>query len=67
MTEIKVRADGPLLVEGDDVALVDWNGRPYSVDRRPVALCRCGGSANRPFCDGSHRGLNFKASEAAPA
>jgi CDGSH-type Zn-finger protein len=66
MPEIKVRRDGPLLVAGDDVTLVDWNGEPYPIARRPFALCRCGASADRPFCDGSHKGLDFKASEAAP-
>jgi CDGSH-type Zn-finger protein len=66
MPEIKVRRDGPLLVAGGDVTLVDWNGKPYPIARRPFALCRCGASADRPFCDGSHKGLDFKASEAAP-
>jgi len=66
MPEIKVRRDGPLLVAGGDVTLVDWNGKPYPIARRPFALCRCGASADRPFGDGSHKGLDFKASEAAP-
>ena len=66
MPEIKVRRDGPLLVAGGDVTLVEWNGNPYPIARRPFALCRCGASADRPFCDGSHKGLDFKASEAAP-
>ncbi len=66
MAEIKVRENGPYLVIGDDVTLVDWNGAPYPIARRPFALCRCGASENRPFCDGSHKTIGFEAAEAAP-
>ena len=66
MAEIKVRENGPYLVVGDDVTLVDWNGNAYPVDRHPFALCRCGASENRPFCDGSHKTVDFQACEAAP-
>lgn len=65
MSEIKVRESGPYLVSGDDVTLVDWNGERYPVPKRPFALCRCGASATRPFCDGAHNQIEFKASEAA--
>ena len=65
MANIKVRENGSLLVEGDDVTLVDWNGNPYALAKRPFALCRCGASARKPFCDGAHRTVGFKASEAA--
>jgi CDGSH-type Zn-finger protein len=67
MASIKVRQSGPYLVEGDDVTLVDWNGNAYQIPKRPFALCRCGGSANKPFCDGSHRTNGFQATEAAAA
>ena len=66
MAVIKVRENGSYRVDGDDVTLVDWNGNPYPIAKRPFALCRCGASANRPFCDGAHRTINFAASEAAP-
>ena len=66
MAEIKVRQNGPYLVTGDDVTLVDWNGDPYPTARRPFALCRCGLSKNRPFCDGAHNAAGFEAAEAAP-
>jgi CDGSH-type Zn-finger protein len=66
MTTIKVRHNGPYVIEGDDVKVVDWNGREYPIERRPVALCRCGLSKNRPFCDRSHRDLPFNAPESAP-
>jgi CDGSH-type Zn-finger protein len=65
MATIKVRQNGPYLVEGDDVTVVDWNGAAYQIAKRPFALCRCGGSANKPFCDGTHRNNGFTAAEAA--
>ena len=66
MARIKIRKNGPLLVSGDDVTLVDWNGETYPIDTRPFVLCRCGASEKRPFCDGSHNGIRFEAAEAAP-
>ena len=66
MTTITVRQNGPYLVEGDDVKLVDWNGNQYlPVNRVRFALCRCGGSTNKPFCDGTHSRIGFRAAEAA--
>ena len=65
MATIKVRQNGPYLVEGDDVTVVDWNGASYQIARRPFALCRCGGSTNKPFCDGTHSRIGFAAAEAA--
>ena len=66
MATIKARENGPLLVEGDDVRLIDWNGNEYPIDKRPFVLCRCGQSKNRPFCDGTHKVIGFQAHEAAP-
>lgn len=63
MAIIKVRQNGPCLVEGDEVTLVDWNGHAYEIAKRPFALCRCGASANRPFCDGTHSKIGFQAGE----
>lgn len=65
MVKITVKQNGPYLVEGDDVQLVDWNGNEYQVTRRPFALCRCGGSTAKPFCDGTHSRVGFQAAEAA--
>ncbi len=65
MVTIKVRQNGPYLVEGDDVTLVDWNGNAYPVARRPFALCRCGASPTKPFWDGTHSRIGFAAAEAA--
>jgi CDGSH-type Zn-finger protein len=65
MTIIRVRQNGPFLVEGDDVKVVDWNGNEYVPAKRPFSLCRCGASKKKPFCDGSHRECGFIAAEAA--
>jgi hypothetical protein len=54
--------DGPLLVRGD----VEWraaDGTPLDPGRRTVALCRCGGSANRPWCDGTHKVNGFRSGD----
>jgi CDGSH-type Zn-finger protein len=66
MITIKVRQNGSLLVEGDDVKLVDWNGAEYIVPKKPFALCRCGQSKEKPFCDGSHKTCGFIGDQAAP-
>ncbi len=61
---IKVRESGPYLVRGK-VTLTDADGNVYTVEGENVALCRCGGSQTKPFCDGSHRGNGFAACERA--
>ena len=66
MVTIRIRENGPYLVEGDDVQIVDWNRNPYPLpEKRPIALCRCGASTNKPFCDGTHTKMGFRAAEAA--
>lgn len=65
MATIKVLQSGPYMVQGDDVTAVDWNGATYPTPKRPFYLCRCGASTNKPFCDGTHTKLGFKAAEAA--
>lgn len=62
---IRLRKNGPYVIDSDDVRLVDWDGAEYPVDRRPVALCRCGASTTKPFCDGTHSRIGFQAAEAA--
>ena len=64
-TVIHVRQNGPYRVDGEDVTVVDWNGNSYPIAKRPIALCRCGGSTNKPFCDGTHSKIGFQAAEAA--
>jgi CDGSH-type Zn-finger protein len=65
MARITVRQNGSYRVEGDDVTLVDWNGNEYQIAKRPFALCRCGASTTKPFCDGTHSKIGFQAAEAA--
>lgn len=56
MVTIKVRDDGPLKVTGP-FRLVDAHGAALDVPEGDgVVLCRCGRSARKPFCDGSHKG-----------
>lgn len=52
--------DGPYLVRGD-FTVRDQEGNELPVDRRTIALCRCGKSRIRPFCDGTHKLVGFKA------
>lgn len=49
---------GPLWLQGG-IEVIDADGVPYEVRNR-VTLCRCGASANKPFCDGSHASMGFK-------
>ena len=64
-TTIRLKKNGPYRIEGEDVKVVDWDGREYKVDRLPIALCRCGASTTKPFCDGTHSKVGFQAAEAA--
>jgi len=62
---IKVRESGPYLVRGT-FTLTDADGNVYPVEGPNIALCRCGGSQTKPFCDGTHRTNGFSATEHAP-
>jgi CDGSH-type Zn-finger protein len=63
-TTITPYRDGPLLVRGP-FRLEDMHGREIEVSRDTIALCRCGKSRIRPFCDGSHKLVRFKAPSGA--
>ena len=64
-TKITIRENGPLMVEGD-VPLFDADGNPVEPPRKDrYFLCRCGGSTNKPFCDGTHSKIGFVGAEAA--
>jgi CDGSH-type Zn-finger protein len=52
--------DGPYLVRGD-FAVTDQDGNELELERRTIALCRCGKSRMRPFCDGTHKLIGFQA------
>ena len=64
MAEVTIRAlkNGPLEVTGT-VAVSDYEKQAYPAEAGPIYLCRCGQSANKPFCDGTHKGAGFKAEE----
>ncbi len=67
MTEqakITVRDNGPYLVKGP-VLLLDEEGNEFRAERATVALCRCGGSMTKPFCDGTHSKIGFRAAQRA--
>ncbi len=73
---IRCRENGPLVVEmpeGDSggslrLRVTDHHGGEFALPtgKRAVALCRCGQSGSRPFCDGSHKACGFQAAEVAP-
>ena len=63
---VTCKPNGPLLVVGP-ITLIDPTGAQVTVTPdRPVALCRCGQSSMKPFCDGSHSRTSFAASDPAP-
>lgn len=57
---IKVRLNGPYLVRGPAV-LEDADGNRFELSGDNFVLCRCGGSSNKPFCDGTHQKMGFQA------
>ncbi len=62
---IKINDNGPFLVRGP-VRLLDADGNQHDLSsRKSVALCRCGASTAKPFCDGTHSKLGFQAAERA--
>lgn len=65
MTVIEERENGPLVVKGLE-SFVGPDGE--ELEAKPaMALCRCGGSANKPFCDGTHRAIGFESRGGDPA
>jgi CDGSH-type Zn-finger protein len=59
-SRIEVRNNGPLRIEGS-FTIHDQNGKEFGLAGRTViSLCRCGHSANKPFCDGSHARVGFE-------
>jgi 3-phenylpropionate/trans-cinnamate dioxygenase ferredoxin subunit len=69
---IKVRDNGPYVISNDDaqqVIITDAAGNVLTpLNPKPgkgIALCRCGASVTKPFCDGTHTRIGFQAAEAA--
>lgn len=65
-TKITPYRNGPYLVRGP-VTMVDQDGNEIELKRRVVALCRCGKSQIRPFCDGTHKLIGFRAESGVTA
>jgi 3-phenylpropionate/trans-cinnamate dioxygenase ferredoxin subunit len=68
MITIKTRLNGPYLVTGDlsELSLIDADGNAYDLaGKATIALCRCGGSMTKPFCDKTHSTIGFEAAESA--
>ena len=65
VVSIQPSDNGPLLIKGP-VVLVDVEGNEIPFKGRNIALCRCGASENKPFCDGSHREIGFRSVVRAP-
>jgi len=62
-TTITPYRDGPLLVRGP-LRMTDQDGNEIAVANRTVALCRCGRSQRKPFCDGTHKVSGWRAPSA---
>ena len=64
--EIKTRENGPYRVQGP-VRIIDADGNEFDLSDKGevIALCRCGGSTTKPFCDGTHSKIGFQAAERA--
>lgn len=63
-TAVRVARDGPLFLRGD-ITVLDADGAPIVSDQR-IALCRCGLSQRKPFCDNSHRAAGWRDEPAPP-
>jgi CDGSH-type Zn-finger protein len=66
--KITIKKNGPYRVEAaeGDIELMDSEGNQFDLTGKPVfALCRCGGSKNKPFCDGQHSAIGFQGAELA--
>ncbi len=61
MAEVRITPteNGPYKVQGP-VQLIDLEGNPIEVPGETIFLCRCGGSTNKPFCDGTHSKIGFQ-------
>ncbi|HVG95173.1 MAG TPA: CDGSH iron-sulfur domain-containing protein [Planctomycetota bacterium] len=64
---VTAKPNGPYLIAGDFVLMDSTGAKVVLVPGKIVALCRCGQSSMKPFCDGSHSRTGFKAADPAPA
>lgn len=57
VTKVEVKTNGPLLVSGN-LVIINAEGKEEH-KKRNTAFCRCGASANKPYCDGAHNEIGF--------
>ncbi|MFN0205531.1 MAG: CDGSH iron-sulfur domain-containing protein [Planctomycetota bacterium] len=59
--DIQISDHGPIRISGGAFTIKDQSGKPYDLNGRDaIALCRCGASNKKPFCDGGHRAAGFQ-------
>jgi len=64
--KVNLRENGPILISGP-VTLLDTQGNPYDLTGKAnIALCRCGQSGNKPFCDGTHKSCGWVIKDLVP-
>jgi CDGSH-type Zn-finger protein len=66
--KITIKKNGPYRVEGAEgaIEMFDADGNKFDLTGKPAfSLCRCGGSVNKPFCDGTHSQIGFLGAESA--
>jgi CDGSH-type Zn-finger protein len=67
VVKITVNKNGPLRIDGE-FTICDAEGNAFDLaGRTSISLCRCGHSESKPFCDGTHRKVNFQSEVKAPA
>jgi len=57
--KIKINENGPILIEVSEAKIIRGETEE-TISQKTIALCRCGQSSNKPFCDGAHRKCEFK-------
>jgi len=61
MVKINAMENGPYVLEAEGQYVIIKDGQEEVVEQKAIALCRCGASGNKPFCDGSHKRTGFAA------
>lgn len=66
---LRCREHGPLVIPRGAFKIIDHQGNefPQAEGKELIALCRCGQSGKKPFCDGTHKAVGFQAAELAPS
>ena len=57
--KINATENGPSVIETHSKVVVTRGGSKETIERPVIALCRCGQSSNKPFCDGTHKAAEF--------